>query len=345
MLYRPVGRSGPEVPPIIFGTSSLGNLYQALSYAQKRDIVAKMFEHLDGAVVLDSAGKYGAGLALEIIGRVLHELNPEPGRIKISNKLGWLRVPLRTSEPTFETGVWMDLEHDAEQRISYSGILECWEQGKELLGAPYFPQLVSVHDPDEYLAAAKDAGERQERLEQILGAYRALEELKKSGQVAALGLGAKDWRVIREICSHVQLDWIMLALSFTVLCHPPELLQFLDELAVKGIGIINSAVFHAGFLTGGRYFDYRIADPVADRALFEWREKFVALCAEHAVPPAAACVQFGFSHPGVVSVALNTSKPERIEQNIALVNADVPEALWSDMKEGGLISPDYAYLG
>ena len=46
-----------------------------------------------------------------------------------------------------------------------------------------------------------------------------------------------------------------------------------------------------------------------------------------------------------MGVALNTSKPERIEQNIALVNAEVPEALWSDMKESGLIASEYAYLG
>ena len=55
----------------------------------------------------------------------------------------------------FEPGVWMGLEHDAVQRISYDGILECWDEGCRLLGDAYKPRLASVHDPDEYLAAAK----------------------------------------------------------------------------------------------------------------------------------------------------------------------------------------------
>ena len=52
-----------------------------------------------------------------------------------------------------------DLKHDAIQKISYEGMMECFEQGNELLGG-YVPQMVSVHDPDEYLAMAKNERSR-----------------------------------------------------------------------------------------------------------------------------------------------------------------------------------------
>ena len=78
-------------------------------------------------MVLDSAGKYGAGLALETIGKGLDHLQIPADRVHISNKLGWYRVPLTTPEPTFETGAWIDLEYDAVQKVSYDGILQCWE--------------------------------------------------------------------------------------------------------------------------------------------------------------------------------------------------------------------------
>lgn len=345
MTHSVLGKTGLKVPRIVFGTSCLGNLYQAIPYETKLAIAREYFRHLSPPVVLDSAGKYGAGLALETIGRALRELGVSPDDVVISNKLAWVRVPLVGAEPTFEPGAWQGLEHDAEQRISYEGIRECWQQGCELLGEPYRPSLASVHDPDEYLAQASSAGERKERWRDVLGAYRALGELKESGEVRAVGVGSKDWTVIRDLAQEVDLDWVMFACSLTVYTHPPELLQFVASLAEHGVGIVNSAVFNAGFLIGGEFFDYRKPDPVADASLFKWRERFLALCREHEVSPAAACVQFGLSPPGVVSVALNTSKAERVRQNVDLVTTEVPHTFWKALKENGLIAADYPYLG
>lgn len=347
MNYKPLGKTGLKVPPIIFGTSCLGNLYQALPDQTKLQILKEMFIHVDGPVVLDSAGKYGAGLSLEVIGKSLKELGIVSNRVLISNKLGWYRVPLTTPEPTFEPGAWMGLEHDAVQKISYDSILECWEQGCELLGNDYKPQMVSVHDPDEYLAQANNEDERKKVLEDITGAYRALIELKNQGQTQAVGIGAKDWTVIRDISREIKLDWVMLAVSFTIFRHPPELLAFIDELTDNHIGIINSAVFHTGFFTGGNYFDYRVLDPTEneDKPYFLWRDNFFDLCNRFDVLPADACVQFGISHPSVISIALNTSKPERIQQNVASAEAEIPNDFWIALKDEGLISKEYPYVG
>ncbi len=76
-----------------------------------------------------------------------------------------------------------------------------------------------------------------------------------------MGIGVKDWTVIRDIAQATELDWVMLACSLTVMSHPPELLTFIGDLERRGIRIINSAVFHSGFLTGGAFFDYRKVDP------------------------------------------------------------------------------------
>jgi len=157
---RSLGRNGPVVPPIIFGTSALGNLYAALPPERKLAVLREMFRDARGPVVLDSAGKYGAGLALEVIGSGLRTLGVRADQVILSNKLGWLRVPLRGKEPSFEPGIWFGLEHDAEQAVGYEGILRCWEQGCALLGPPYRPALVSVHDPDEFLARAGTPADR-----------------------------------------------------------------------------------------------------------------------------------------------------------------------------------------
>ena len=345
---RPLGRTGVDVPRVIFGTSALGNLYAIPSDETKRDILGAITATLGPHAVLDTAGKYGAGLALECIGRGLREVGVPPDQITISNKLGWYRIPLAGAEPTFEPGVWKGLRFDAEQRISAESIIECHEQGCALLGEPYRPALLSVHDPDEYLAAAADDGDRSRRWDDVLGAYRALTELRRRGDIRGVGVGSKDWRTIRALADAVDLDWVMLACSLTVFTHPPELIAFVAELERHGVGIINSAVFNGGFLTGrSEYFDYRRVTP-ADahhRALLSWRRGFLDVCSRHGVSPAAACVAFGLSVPAVACLALNSSKPSRIADNVALAHTEIPPALWTDLKREQLIDPEYPFLG
>lgn len=334
-------RSEIALPPIIFGTSGLGNLFVAVDENAKCEIIKEYVGLSKGPVVFDSAGKYGAGLALEVLGKCLRRLNVPPEKVIISNKLGWVRTELKTEEPTFEPGVWKDLQYDAVQKISYDGIMECFEQGNELLGG-YVPQLVSVHDPDEYVDAATDEKQAQERYEDILDAYEALYDLKRQGKVKAIGVGAKDWKIIRRIAGDVSLDWVMIANSMTVKSHPEELLRFIAELNEKGVTIINSAVFHSGFLTGGNYFDYKLIEPGTEEndALFRWREEFFAVCEAFGVKPAAACVQFALLVPGVSSIALNTTDVRRVKENLALAEVEIPAVFWEALKEKGLIAMD-----
>lgn len=194
-----------NLPRIIFGTSGLGNLFVALDEQEKLNIVRECLRLSGPKVVFDSAGKYGAGLALETLGKSLKQLNARPENVIISNKLGWFRTELKTDEPTFEPGVWKDLKHDAVQRISYDGILECFEQGNQLLNG-YPAQMVSVHDPDEYLARANNALQSGALYRDILEAYKALYDLKRQGKVQSVGVGAKDWKVIERIAEDVKLD-------------------------------------------------------------------------------------------------------------------------------------------
>lgn len=342
-----IGNLTLDPPRVIFGTSTLGNLFEELSPELKLEISRRWFTDDGGPVVVDTAGKYGAGLALEVIGNNLRKLDADPARVVISNKLGWKRVPLETDEPTFEPGAWVNLQHDAVQRISYDGIMECWQQGVELLGEGYRTQLLSVHDPDEYLASATSVEDREHRMQDILGAYRALEELREAGKCDAIGVGSKDYKAIIEIDRHVKLDWAMLANSLTMYRHPAELLDFVDCLKEKNISVFNSAVFHAGYLVGGKSFDYHEIDPdnEEDQRVVAWREKFFALCEQHSVKPAQACVEFALSPPGVVSIALNSSIPERVTSNFELANTQLPSEFWKAAKDIELIDPGYAYLG
>jgi len=327
------------LPRIVFGTTSLGNLFVQPSVVEKQRLIQTWLQTMPSPIAIDTAGKYGAGLALEVLGRELQELGVDPNDVIISNKLGWRRVTLVGSNPTFEPDVWLGLKHDALQDISYQGIRRCWEEGCELLGN-YRPQMLSVHDPDEYLAAASDTNDRKRRLEDVVSAYQSLYELRDSGQANAIGIGCKDWRIVRELDRLCRFDWVMLANSYTIMSHPDELIDFMDSLTVRQIPIINSAVLHGGFLSGGKFFDYRTLeiDNKSDSSKIAWRESFFHVCQLQGVDPFDVAVAYGLSHRGIQSIALSTSRPERVKSLVSAVTKTVPINVWEALLSAGLLT-------
>ncbi|MDA7874630.1 aldo/keto reductase [Rubripirellula sp.] len=344
-MHQKFGNTSLTMPRVVFGATCLGNLFVAMSDEQKRDLIREWFSQIPKPVAIDTAGKYGAGLSLEVLGRDLAALDIKPDEVVVSNKLAWRRTSLQGPEPTFEPGVWVDLQHDAVQDISHDGILRCHEDGCRMLGV-YAPQLVSVHDPDEYLAAATDAEDRNRRMDDICGAYRALEELRDAGKVAGVGVGAKDWRIIRELDKHCRFDWVMMANSFTIMHHPPALLEFISSLQSRNIALINSAVTHGGFLVGGRFLDYREIDPTNqnDMKCLEWRRQFTEICQQFNASPYEVAVAFGVSHPAVTSVALSTSQPNRVRSMVSAATKKPVAAVWDELRTQGLIDAGYHHL-
>jgi D-threo-aldose 1-dehydrogenase len=122
--------------------------------------------------------------------------------------------------------------------------------------------------------------------------------------------------------------------------------EFIDSLAARQIGLINSAVMHGGFLGGGKFFDYRpidSGDPLDVQRLC-WREQFVDVCQHHQRTPFQVAVAFGLSHPGVVAVALSTSQPQRVTEMVATASCAIPGELWADLRVRGLIDRNYPHL-
>jgi len=315
-----------KLTPVIFGTSCLGNLYKAIPMETKVAIAAEWFKAFEHPVI-DSAGKYGAGFSLECIGKALKALGKKNGDLTISVKLGWRRSRRLNpgEEPTFEPGAWKDLEYDAVQDISARGIIACFDDARELLGGDYDIQMVSVHDPDEFVASGGD-------IKDVVGAYQTLFRLKDDQEgVKSVGIGAKDWRIIRELWNRgIRFDWVMFACQPTLLVHPPELISFVNELKAAGVTLIDSAVFNGGFLIGSDMLDYRKADPEKDAAAFAFRERYLELCCRYGLDPAAPAVEYAY-RLGFDAVALNTSSPKRILQNAAYANAKASEAFWREL--------------
>lgn len=315
-----------KINPIIFGTSCLGNLYREIPMETKTAIAAEWFKAYPHPTI-DSAGKYGAGLSLECIGKALRALGKTGDDIDISVKLGWRRSRRLApgEEPTFEPGAWKGLEWDAVQDISQSGILRCYDEARSLVGCDI--RLVSVHDPDEFVAGGGS-------IDDVVGAYKSLFALRDGQEgIESVGIGAKDWRIIRELWNRgVHFDWAMFACAPTLLVHPKELLDFVRQLKGAGVTLVDSAVFNGGFLMGSNMLDYREADPVRDAEAFAFRDRYLALCREHSLDPASVAVEYAF-RLGFDAVALNTSNPARVGKNARYAEHRSPERFWRELGE------------
>jgi D-threo-aldose 1-dehydrogenase len=311
----------------MFSAAALGDTCRVIPDQTKFEICGEWFRHVEPPVFIDATpGDDGSIAALQLLGRALRYFDIESEEVILHVKLRWKR--------------------GADGQISRGdeSVAKTWETACHALGSNRRPQLLSI---DEALLASAhsqtDRGRRAGRLDKVC---RELCGLKAAGLVRGIGVVAKDWHVVEEICDAVPLDYVQLAGCLTILRHPPELLDLLKSLAERQIAVINSGVFHCGFLAGDQYFDGRALsndDPV-DQPLLAWRKSFAALCHGHGVTPTHACIQFALSAPGVVAVELNTTRPDRVGENVAAVRNGVPRALWDSMKEEGLLAEDDPYL-
>ncbi|HRB79115.1 MAG TPA: aldo/keto reductase, partial [Niabella sp.] len=77
---------------------------------------------------------------------------------------------------------------------------------------------------------------------------------------------------------------------------------------------------------------------------YQWRDKYFTLCQEFSIDPPAAAISFGLRVPGITSIALNSSNPQRVQKNIEMANTTIPNTFWQRMKSEQLIDPSYPHI-
>jgi len=91
--------------------------------------------------------------------------------------------------------------------------------------------------------------------------------------------------------------------------------------------LIAAGVFNSGVLAGGTTFDYESAP----QDILKRRDALEAACARHAVPLAAAAIQFPLRHSAVESILVGARSPGEIMTDARLLADAVPDELWSEL--------------
>ena len=323
---RALGRGGLRLPVLGFGAAAIGNLYAAVDEAQAQDAVRAAL----GAdlTYFDTAPHYGFGLSETRLGAAL------PAGAQVSTKVGRVLVPCPHADG--ERHGFVDAApFEPVFDYSHDGVMRSFEASLKRLGRDQVDVLLA-HD----LGAVTHGADHPRRLRQFLdGGYRAMRDLRDSGAVGAIGLGVNEWRVCEEILGHADLDVVLLAGRYTLL-EQTALDSFLPLCAARGVAVIVGGPFNSGVLVEGgdrpAHYDYA----PAPAAILERVRRLETVCADHGAPLAAVALQFPLAHGQVVSVIPGIASRAQALQAVSWLNTPLPDALWSDLRQAGLLRPD-----
>jgi D-threo-aldose 1-dehydrogenase len=316
-----------------FGGAPLGNLYRKVSEDDAQATLQAAFDA--GIRFFDTAPQYGLGRSEQRFGGAIKTFGRE--NIQLSTKVGRLLLDCAPDEVTPEA--FVDVPQKRIQfDYSYDGVMRSYEESLTRLGVER-ADILLIHDVCAFSQGSQEASDARVRELFDQGGYRALDELRSSGEIAAIGAGVNEWQVCEKLLGLADFDGFLLAGRYTLL-EQEALDSFLPLCRKRDVGIIlggpyNSGILATGAVEGAKY-NYADAPP----EILERVRNIEAVCAAHDTPLIAAALQFVLGHPCVKTVVPGAVTPGEIGASVKLLETKIPDAFWSDLQSEGLIRPD-----
>jgi D-threo-aldose 1-dehydrogenase len=132
----------------------------------------------------------------------------------------------------------------------------------------------------------------------------------------------------------IDLDFFLVAMRYTLL-EQESLETELPYCERRNVGIVIGGVYNSGLLADpkpGATYNYVEAPP----ALVERAQQLGEICASHGVPLKAAAIQFPLAHPAVATILTGARSVDELNENITMMEYQIPDALWSDLAAAGV---------
>ena len=325
-----IGDTGVSVTRLGLGGAPLsgmtlgGGLFGGTPHDAAVEIVQRAHEL--GIRYFDTAPLYGAGRSEIRYGRALEGIDRDS--FVLSTKVGRVLEPYEGGYSAEESPDGF-AEHIAINTWSRDDVFRSIEESLERLRMDR-AEIILVHDSD-----VEDFGVIQALDE----AFPALLELKSQGTIGAVGCGMNEWQMPMLFIREVGIDVVLLAGRYTLLDHSAHS-DFMPLCEERGVSVVIGGPYNSGILARDLSqpvtFDY---EPASLELVAKARQ-LTDVCREHSVDLRAAALQYVLAHPAVVSAIPGAQSISELEQNVAMVQADLPAALWSDFKSAGLIPTD-----
>ena len=320
MNRRTITNTAIALTDLGFGASVIGNLYRPTT---DEDAAAAVTAAWDAGIrYFDTAPHYGLGLSERRLGATLRQYPRD--EYVISSKVGRLLVPNET--PTGQDSEGFAVPDDLRRQWDFSrdGVLRSIEATLQRTGLDRI-DVVYVHDPDEHWQQAAEQ------------AMPALAQLRDERVIGAIGAGMNQSAMLARFLRETPADVVMLAGRYTLLDQGalddvlPAALE--HHKSVVAVGVFNSGLLAHDQPAAGMKYDYQ----AAPAHLVARAQAIAEVCQNRGTTLPAAAIAFPLTHPAVVNVTLGMRSPQQVARNAELHSSPVPGALWSDLRERGLI--------
>jgi D-threo-aldose 1-dehydrogenase len=329
-----IGKTDLQVTRLGFGGATLGDARAVIDEARSAATVESAY--VAGIGYFDTSPWYGNGKSEHRFGHVLRTKRRES--FVLSTKVG--RVFSRPKDvAAFEQVRWLGgLPFELRFDYTRAGVLRSYEDSLTRLGMNRIDALL-VHDLDfNHFETEEGVAARFRELE-AGGGLAALQELKASGEIRAIGAGINHVGMIPRFLDRFELDFFLVALPYTLL-NQEALDVELPLCLERGASVVIGAPFASGILARGPDDDPTYGYRPAEAEMIERTRRIQAVCRRHGVPLGAAALQFPFGHPAVASIIPGPNTPDQVRTNLQWMRTEIPSDLWAELKAEGLLRQD-----
>jgi D-threo-aldose 1-dehydrogenase len=209
-----------------------------------------------------------------------------------------------------------------------AGTIRSLEDSHQRMGLSQF-DIVYIHDcAEDWHGPAW----RDRFTEAMAGAAQVLTAMRDRGEIRAWGMGLNLVEPALACLEAARPDVFLIAGRYTLLDHT-ALEQLFPACTAKAVKVVLGGPYNSGLLAGGTTFNYQPAkaDMVARANAIR------AICERHGTDIKAAALQFCAAHPVVAAVIPGPRTAAEAQQNAALMQAEIPGALWAELRRAGLL--------
>ena len=334
-----IGKNGLQVTRLGVGGTAIGNMYSASNVEETAFLI-------DGAIkqgirYFDTAPLYGYGLSETRFGKGLE--GQERDSFVISSKVGYILIPQSKGEisqtpfvdiPPLTTT--FDFSRDATLRSIDASLSRLKIDRLD---------MVFIHDPDESKSIEPGwlPGDVGFYNEVMAGAYPTLVKLREEGVIKAIGLGMNQWQMLTDFARDGDFDCFLLAGRYTLL-EQESLKELLPLCKERGIRIVVGGPYNSGILATGAVDGAMYNYAPATESIIKHVLQIELVCKRYNVSLRAAALQFPFGHPSVASVIPGARSIKELNDNIELMEYEIPSEFWSELKAEKLLDPEVPIL-
>lgn len=324
MQQRQVGSTDLKIDILGLGGAPLGGNFADLAASEAGDLVAAAREAK--VSYFDTAPFYGFGRSERAVGDLLRD---EP--CVISTKVGRILEPGAVSNP-LDHGMIDPLPFHPVYDYTYDGVMRSLEHSLQRMGIDHVDILLA-HDIGAFQHGAEENAKHFNNLAN--SGYKALDELRRTGTVKAIGLGVNENQVCLDALEIGDWDAFLLAGRYTLLEQTP-LDALLPACERSNTSIICGGPFNSGVLVGREMWNYAKApEQIVERA-----NALRSVANQFNVSLAAAALQFPLAHQSVISVIPGARARSEFNEIWGWCHEDISLEFWAELKKRNLLAPD-----